>query len=118
MRAALFVAAFSLCAATASFTAHAADPKEAKGKAAAGKEVTVSGDMTCGKCSLKETAGCQNVLKATEGGKEVKYYLAKNKVSDDNHSRVCSGTSKATVKGTVAEEGGKKVLTASEIKYQ
>lgn len=90
---------------------------EKKPAAAAGAEVTLSGDMMCGKCALSETKKCQNVLKVTEGGKETKYYLADNATAKEKHSHVCSGTEKATVKGTVAEEGGKKVLTASDIKF-
>jgi len=88
--------------------------------AAKGKEVTLSGDLGCGKCSFKTTKECQNVLKVSEGGKDVMYYLAKNDVSEKNHEAVCSGTKPATVTGTLSEEGKgakkKKVLTASAIK--
>lgn len=92
-------------------------------KSAAGKaekkagEVTLSGEMVCGKCTLSETKKCQNVLKVTDAGKETKYYLADNATAKENHGPVCSGSQKATVAGTVAEEGGKKVLTASKIDY-
>lgn len=96
--------------------AEKAAPAKAEKKPAAG-EVTLAGDMTCGKCSLKETAKCQNVLKVTDAGKETKYYLAQNEVAKSNHEHVCSGTEKATVTGVVSEEGGKKVLTASAIKF-
>lgn len=96
--------------------AKAADSKVA-GK---GKEVTLKGDLGCGKCNFKTTKECQNVLKVTEGGKDVMYYLAKNEISDKNHEAVCSGSKPATVTGTVAAEGKgakkKEVLTASEIK--
>jgi hypothetical protein len=84
---------------------------------AAGGEVTLSGDMMCAKCSLKETTKCQNVLKVTEGGKEAKYYIVQNEVAKKNHGEICSGTAKATVKGKVSDEAGKKMLTASDIKY-
>ena len=96
-------------------TAAAGEPAK---PAAAGKPVTLKGTMTCGKCALQETDKCQNVLKVGKAGKEVKYYLAHNDLAEKNHETVCSGEAKATVKGTVAEEGGKKVLTASSIKYQ
>jgi hypothetical protein len=99
----------------------AAKPAEAAAAAApapAGKPVTLKGTMTCGKCSLNETEKCQNVLKVGKAGKEVKYYLTANDVSEKNHETVCSGEAKATVKGTVSEEAGKKTLTASSIKYQ
>jgi hypothetical protein len=120
-----FVAAFlTLSAAGASGARPAlAAPQKAKAgekagdKAAAG-EVTLKGTMVCGKCSLKESDKCQNVLKVTESGKEVKYFLADNDVAQKNHGPVCGGTSPATVKGKVSSEGAKKVLAASEIKYE
>jgi hypothetical protein len=91
--------------------------KAAKGDKKGG-EVTLSGEMVCGKCTLHETTKCQNVLKVTDAGKETKYYLAQNDVAKSNHEHVCSAPEKATVKGTVSEDGGKKVLTASEIKFE
>jgi hypothetical protein len=88
------------------------------GKAESAKEVTVKGEMTCAKCGLHESAKCQNVLRVKEaGGKETKYYLAKNAVSDDNHQKVCSGGAPATVTGKVSDENGKKMIAASAVKY-
>jgi hypothetical protein len=89
--------------------------------AAKGKEVTLSGDLGCGKCNFKTTKECQNVLKVSDGGKDVMYYLAKNDVSEKNHEEVCSGTKPATVTGMLSDEGKgakkKKLLTASAIKF-
>ena len=90
--------------------------KAAKGEKKAG-EVTLSGEMVCAKCALHESPKCQNVLKVTDAGKETKYYLAQNEVAKSNHEHVCSAPEKATVTGTVSEEGGKKMLTASSIKF-
>ena len=94
--------------------------KAADTSAAKGKEVTLSGDLGCGKCNFKTTKECQNVLKVSEGGKDVMYYLAKNDVSEKNHEEVCSGSKPATVTGVLSEEGKgakkKKLLTASAIK--
>ena len=108
---------------TLSAGARAADKapaaKAADTTAGKSKEVTLSGDLGCGKCNFKTTKECQNVLKVSEGGKDVMYYLAKNDVSDKNHDEVCSGTKPATVTGVVSEEGKgakkKKLLTASAI---
>jgi len=94
----------------------AAAPKAAVKPAKA--EVTLKGEMMCGKCSLKETEDCQNVLKVAQAGKEAKYYLADNKVAQDNHEQVCTGTAKATVVGKVKKTKGKNVLTASSIVYE
>ena len=80
-----------------------------------GKEVTVKGEGKCGKCALKETKKCQNVIEAKEEGKTVKYYLADNEVSKDFHDNICKESKKVTATGTVKEEDGKKVLTATKI---
>lgn len=111
---------------TLSASARAADKAPAAkagdtAPAAKGKEVTLSGELGCGKCNFKTTKECQNVLKVSEGGKDTMYYLAKNDISEKNHDAVCSGTKPATVTGTVSEEGKgaktkKKVLTASAIR--
>jgi hypothetical protein len=94
--------------------AKAADGAGAKAK---GKEVTLKGDLGCGKCSFKVSKACENVLKVKEGGKDVMYHLAHNDVSEAKHEDICSsGLKPATVKGTVAQDGKKKILTASEIK--
>jgi hypothetical protein len=79
------------------------------------KEVTVTGTGKCAKCQLKETAKCQNVIEAKEGGKTVKYYVAKNETSDNFHDNICKEPKKVTATGTVKEEDGKKILTASKM---
>ena len=81
-------------------------------------DVTLKGEMMCAKCALKEADKCQNVLKVTEGGKDTKYYIVHDEVSKKSHGKVCSGPAKATVKGTVKDEGGKKTVTATEISYE
>jgi hypothetical protein len=81
--------------------------------------VTLKGDMVCAKCALHESDKCQGVLKVSEAGKETRYYLAENKVAKEHHKPVCSGAvKKATVTGTVSEAEGKKLITASSIKYE
>jgi hypothetical protein len=109
----VYAAAFAVLVAFTGM-ARAADKAEKK----AGGDVTLSGEMMCAKCALKEADKCQNVLKVTDGGKETKYYLVQNDVAKSNHKKVCGGSSKATVKGAVKEEAGKKMLTASEISYE
>jgi hypothetical protein len=101
--------------------ARAADKKPAAEAATkpAGKEVTLNGTFGCAKCSFKEAKACQNVLKVKKGGKDVTYELADNQVSKDHHEAICHDPGKpATVKGTVSDEGGKKVITASEIAFK
>ena len=82
---------------------------------AADKEVTVTGQGKCAKCSLKKADKCQNVIEAKEGGKKVTYWLAQNDVSKEFHDNICKEAKKVTATGTVKDEDGKKVLTASKI---
>jgi hypothetical protein len=81
----------------------------------AADEKTITGEGKCGKCALKETAKCQNVIQAKEDGKTVTYYLAKNDVSDKFHENLCKETKKVTATGSVKEVDGKKELTATKI---
>jgi len=82
---------------------------------AADKEVTITGEGMCAKCALHETSTCQNVIQTEENGKKVNYYLAQNDVSKDFHDNLCKKSEKVTATGTVTEEDGKKILTASKI---
>ena len=81
----------------------------------AGKEITIKGDAKCGKCALKETAKCQNVIQAEKDGKKVTYYLVQNDVSKAFHKNVCSETKKVTATGTCKKVDGKLEFTAKKI---
>ena len=78
--------------------------------------VTITGEGKCGKCALKETEKCQNVIEVEENGKTVNYYIAPNDVAKAYHKNVCQTTTKTTATGTVEEKAGKKVMTVTEIK--
>jgi hypothetical protein len=95
----------------------AAATKPAPGDAIAA--VTLTGTLGCGKCSFHEAKACQNVLKVKRpgGGKDDSYVLADNDVSRANHEKVCGPASPATVTGTISKSHGKKVLTATAIKF-
>ena len=80
------------------------------------KEVTITGNMVCGKCTLHETKSCQNVVQVEKDGKTVNYYLKENDVSKAAHGPVCGGSSeKVTVTGTVTEQDGKEIMTPTKI---
>jgi hypothetical protein len=82
----------------------------------AGKVITITGNMVCAKCTLHETTSCQNVIQVEKDGKTVKYYLAKNDVSDAMHDDICHGDSKKmTATGTVVEKDGKELLTVTKL---
>ena len=79
-------------------------------------EVTITGSMVCGKCTLHLTKTCQNVVQVTKDGKTVNYFLTHNDVSKGAHAAVCGGSSeKVTVTGIVKEKDGKEILTPTKI---
>jgi hypothetical protein len=82
----------------------------------ASKEVTITGSMVCGKCTLHETKSCQNVVQVEKDGKTVNYYLKQNEASKTAHEPICGGSSeKVTVTGTVKEKDGKEMMTPTKI---
>jgi len=84
--------------------------------ALAADEVTITGSMVCGKCTLHETDSCQNVVQVAQDGKTVNYYLEQNSTSKDAHGAICGGSSeKVKVTGTVTEKDGKKTMTPTKI---
>jgi len=103
----LFSSYFTIIGLFVSATAFAAD-KEAK-------EITIKGEGKCGKCALKETASCQNVISVEKGKNKGTYYLAQNQVSKDFHDTVCKETKQVKATGTVKEVDGKKEFTATKL---
>lgn len=81
------------------------------------KEVKVTGALVCGKCNLKETAKCSNVLQVKEGEKVVNYYLTDKGNGEPYHEGVCGGdkVENVTVTGTVTEKGGKKSVKPTKV---
>ena len=79
------------------------------------KEVKLSGDMVCGKCKLKETKECSNVLQVKDGDKTVTYYLDDKGAKEDYHKMCCTKTAKVTVTGEVSEKDGKKMVKVTKV---
>ena len=90
------------------------EEKKVEKKAEKGKKTTLTGLLQCGKCKLKETDECSNVLVVTKGDKEVKYYF-KDKGKKEKYHK-CSGTQKAEVTGTVEMKDGKNYITHAKVK--
>ena len=79
-------------------------------------QMTLTGMLVCGKCTLHITKKCQNVLEVPQNGTNVLYFLTQNDVSKDFHQNICQNSGeKVTVTGTVKEKHGKEVLTATKI---
>ena len=81
------------------------------------KEVKVTGTLVCGKCQLKETAKCSNVLQVKEKDKTVNYYLTDKGTGESYHEGVCGGdkVENVTVTGTVTEKDGKKTIKPTKV---
>jgi hypothetical protein len=79
------------------------------------KEMTIKGEGKCGKCSLKETAACQNVIEVSKGKKKGTYYLVQNDVSKKFHDNICKETKNVKATGTLKKVDGKNEFTASKI---
>jgi RecG-like helicase len=82
---------------------------------AADKTVTITGEGKCGKCAMKETEKCQNVISVDKNGKTVNYYLVQNDVSKSFHENLCKESKKVTATGTVKKVDGKMEMTAEKI---
>ncbi len=82
-----------------------------------GKEVTISGSMVCGKCTLHLTKECQDVVQVKKDGKTINYFLTQNDVSKGAHEPVCDpgNSEKVTVTGTVTEKDGQETMTPTKI---
>ena len=101
---------YALAAATAlgtAWTATADDKKETK----------LTGTLVCGKCGLKTTPKCSNVLQVKEGDKVVNYFLDDKGNGEAYHEGVCGGdkVEGVTVTGTVTEKDGKKYVKPSKV---
>ena len=81
------------------------------------KEVKLTGSLVCGKCQLKQTPKCSNVLQVKEGDKVVNYRLADKGNGETYHEGVCGGdkVENVTVTGTVTEKDGKKTVVPTKV---
>jgi len=113
----LLVGAFALVLAPA----FAEDKKPDAKKPAEGKTETLEGSLVCGKCKLKETKTCSNVLvvkDAKDEKKEIKYYLDDKGAKAEYHGEICQGPKDAKVTGTVSEKDGKKTITDAKVEFK
>lgn len=81
------------------------------------KEVKLTGALVCGKCNLKMTPKCSNVLQVKEGDKMVNYILDDKGAGEEYHEGVCGGdkVEGVTVTGSVTEKDGKKYVKPTKV---
>src|SRR5262249_46538455 len=77
---------------------------------------TLKGTLVCGKCKLKETDACSNVLVVKEGDKEIKYYIKDKGKKEKYH--VCSGAKEAVVTGLVSKKDDMMIITKAKVKVK
>jgi hypothetical protein len=80
-----------------------------------GKEITITGEGQCAKCSLAETKSCQNAVVVDKEGKKTTYYLAQNPISKAFHKNLCQTVKTVKVVGTCEKKDDKLVVTATKI---
>jgi hypothetical protein len=83
----------------------------------AGKEVTLKGTITCAKCDLGVEKKCATVMQVKKGDKETLYYFDKDS-NKKYHGDTCKEAKKGMVTGTVTDDGKKKVIAITELKYE
>ena len=88
-------------------------------RAADGKEVKITGDGKCLKCTLGKSDKCQNVVEVKKGDKVTTYYLVGD-VSKAFHKNLCQVKEKDEKKVTVSgmcekNKDGKLELTVAKI---
>jgi hypothetical protein len=74
------------------------------------KEVTISGELVCGHCTLHAVDACAGAVKTADGD----YLFVKNPESDKVFDQRLKGL-KVEVTGTVEEKDGQKWLTVTKI---
>ena len=82
------------------------------------KEGTLKGAIVCGKCTLKETDKCSNVLQVKVKDKTVNYFLKDKGKKEKYHSCAPDSQKEATVTGVVTTVKGKKYITPSKVELK
>lgn len=82
-----------------------------------GKEVTLTGKITCAKCDLGVEKKCATVIQVKKGEKEVLYYF--DKASNKKyHGDICKEAKNGSVTGKVTKEGDKRMIAVESLKYE
>lgn len=89
------------------------------GIALAAEQQTLTGNVMCAKCTLKEAGfkKCQDVLVVKDQTSTKEYYLTKNDVLS-KFGHTCTGEKAVVVTGVVTEKDGKMWLTPTTMEAQ
>jgi hypothetical protein len=81
-------------------------------------DVTLTGLISCARCTLKVTPQCANAIEVTNGGKTTTYFFVDQGAKEKYHAEVCgNGKQAGKVTGTVSEKDGKKWITPKKVEY-
>lgn len=80
------------------------------------KEVTLKGELACGKCvfEVEGLKKCTNAIKVKEGGKDVVYILIDKGPGEPYHKGICKATKKGSVTGVVSKKDGQNYIKPSK----
>ena len=80
------------------------------------KEMTITGEGKCAKCSLKESDKCQNVIVVGKGDKQKKYFVVQNDIAKEFHSNICKESKMVKATGIVKKDAdGRLEFTATKM---
>lgn len=82
-----------------------------------GKEVTLTGKITCAKCDLGIEKKCATVIQVKKGDTETLYYFDKPS-NKKYHTDICQSPKNGTVMGKVTKEGDKRMIAIESLKYE
>jgi hypothetical protein len=82
-----------------------------------GKEVKLEGKVTCAKCDLGVTKGCETVIVVKKDNKDVIYYFDKAG-HKKNHGAICTAPTDGTVTGVVTKEGDRQIITVKSVELK
>ena len=81
------------------------------------KKVELKGDACCAKCELGKADKCATVIVVKKDNKEEVYYFDADS-HKKHHGECCQGRKEATVKGTVTEKDGKKMVKVEKFEIK
>jgi hypothetical protein len=83
-----------------------------------GKEIKLTGKITCSKCECKKTDKCHTVIVVKGKDKKPVLYYFDAKANKQYHTDICKKGKPGSVTGKVSEEDGKKIITVSKLEYK
>jgi hypothetical protein len=82
------------------------------------QDVTLTGLISCARCTLKVTTQCANAIEVTNDGKTTTYFFVDQGAKEKYHAEVCgNGKQAGKVTGKVSEKEGKKWITPKKVEY-